>query len=394
MRLQPDRLLTKRVDPLVMKTLNAIELLELIRTNGPVSRAQLATRSRLSKPTVSDQVDSLISRSLVMEAGPGNAGIRGGKKPTLLEFNCGYGQILSADIGPEWMRFAAADLCGNFLIREQLATTPEKGARAVVRTLKRGLEDLLARVPEANIRVISVAVPGIVDVRQGVVLETDNVFGWRDVKLTEELSKEFDLPVRIDNDVNMAALAELSAGSAPDNFVFIRLHTGIGSAVVLGGELHHGAHWAAGEIGHMLLDIRALDAEANPRGYLESVVGQDRVRERIRKLARRGGRTGAEQQAAGDVALHLGSAIANIASVYDPEAIILLGEPFGAVLDEIRRVTRKLVPWPVEIRLSKLGEDAALHGALAAGLNHAFGQIARTLQTVAAGQVALTAAQT
>jgi hypothetical protein len=64
------------------------------------------------------------------------------------------------------------------------------------------------------------------------------------------------------------------------------------------------------------------------------------------------------------------------------------------VLDEIRRVTRKLVPWPVEIRLSKLGEDAALHGALAAGLNHAFGQIARTLQTVAAGQVALTAAQT
>src|SRR3954453_4496271 len=110
MRLQPDRLLTKRVDPLVMKSLNAIELLELIRTNGPVSRAQLATCSRLSKPTVSDQVDSLLARRLVVEVGPGTAGIRGGKKPTLLEFNHGYGQILCADIGPEWMRFAAADL--------------------------------------------------------------------------------------------------------------------------------------------------------------------------------------------------------------------------------------------------------------------------------------------
>ena len=79
MRLQPDRLLTKRVDPLVMKTLNAIELLELVRMHGPVSRAQLATCSRLSKPTVSDQVDSLISRALVVEVGPGNAGVRGGR---------------------------------------------------------------------------------------------------------------------------------------------------------------------------------------------------------------------------------------------------------------------------------------------------------------------------
>lgn len=393
MRLQPDRLLTKRVDPLVMKTLNAIELLELIRTRGPVSRAQLATCSRLSKPTVSDQVDSLIARNLVVELGPGNAGARGGKKPTLLEFNRGYGQILCADIGPEWMRFAAADLGGNFLTRNQAATSPEKGARAVVRALKRGLTDLLAAVPKANIRLISVAVPGIVDVREGVVLETDNVFGWRDVRLTEELSKEFDLPVRIDNDVNMAALAELNAGSAPNSFVLIRLHTGIGSAVVVGGELHHGAHWAAGEIGHMLLDFRALDGKADPRGYLESVVGQDRVRDRIRKLARRGGRAAAAEQVTGDVALHLGSAIANIASVYDPEAIILLGEPFAAVLEEIRRVTRELVPWPVEVRLSELGEDAALHGALAAGINSAYGQIAHTLQTVTAGQAVFTAAR-
>ena len=387
MRLQPDRLLPKRVDPLVMKTLNAIELLELVRTNGPVSRAQLAACSRLSKPTVSDQVDSLIARSLVVETGPGSAGVRGGKKPTLLEFNRGYGQILCADIGPEWMRFAAADLGGNFLERSQLATSPEKGTRAVIRNLKRGLADLLSRVPEAKIRVISVAVPGIVDVRQGVVLETDNVFGWRDVKLADEVANEFGLPVRIDNDVNMAALAELSAGSAPDNFVFIRLHTGIGSAVVLRGQLHHGAHWAAGEIGHMLLDLRALEQKADPRGYLESIVGQDRVRERIGKLARGGGRAGAELQVNSDVALHLGSAIANIASVYDPEAIVLLGEPFGEVLSEIRRVARKLLPWPVEVRLSKLGEDAALHGALAAGLNHSYSQISHTLQTVAAGPV-------
>ena len=76
MRLQPDSLLTRRVDPLVMKSLNAIEVLELVRTHGPVSRARLATHSRLSKPTVSDQVDALISRGLVVDTGPGVASSR------------------------------------------------------------------------------------------------------------------------------------------------------------------------------------------------------------------------------------------------------------------------------------------------------------------------------
>lgn len=289
------------------------------RAHGPVSRAQLAACGRPSKPTVSDQVDSLIPRSLVVETGPGSAGVRGGGKPTLLEFNRGYRHILCADFGTEWKRFADVDPGGNFLERSQLATWPEKDARAVLRNLKRVLADRLPSVAEANIRVIGVTVPGIVD---GVVLDTDNVFGWRDVKLADELANEFGLPVRIDNDVNMAALGELGAGSAPDIFVFIRLHTGIRSAVVVGGQLHHGAHWAAGEVGHTLLD-----------------------------------------------------------------------EPFGEVLSEICRLACRLLPWPVDVRLSELDEDAALHRALAVGLNHAYSKISNTLQTVAAGPIHLSAAQ-
>jgi predicted NBD/HSP70 family sugar kinase len=372
-----------------MKSLNAIEILELVRTRGPISRAHLAACSRLSKPTVSDQVDALISRGLVVEAGPGDSGTRGGKKPTLVEFNGGHGQIFCADVGPELIRFAAADLRGTVFRRNVLPTQPERGPRAVVRTVKKGLADLIGAADDGKVRVISMAVPGIVDIRQGIVLETENVFGWRNLHLAADLAGHFGIPVRIDNDVNMAALAELSGGSAPDDFVFVRLHTGIGAAVVLGGKLHHGAHWAAGEIGHMLLDVGRLPRGTDPRGYLESVVGQDRVSERVRKLARRGGRTAAEQEVSRDVALHLGSAIANIASVCDPHAVILLGEPFPGILDEIRRVTEKLVPWPVEVRLSQLGEDAALQGALAAGLNHAYDGIADSLhagdgQTLAA----------
>jgi predicted NBD/HSP70 family sugar kinase len=386
MRLQPDRLVTRGVDPLVMKSLNAIQVLELVRVHEPISRARLAAFSRLSKPTVSDQVDALIARGLVVEAGPGVASSRGGKKPTLIRFNGEYGQVFCADIGPEWMRFAAFDLRGRPIHRSSVPTRADKGVRFVVRTLKHGLAELLDASPSGKVRVISLAVPGIIDVRQGVVLETDNVFGWRNLNLGAQISGHFGLPVQIDNDVNMAALAELNGGSAPEDFVLVRLHTGVGAAVVVGGRLHHGAHFAAGEIGHMLLDVRALSGASDPRGYLESVVGQDRVRASIRRLARRNGIHAAEQEAAGEVALHLGTAMANIAAVYDPQAIILLGEAFLPVLDQIRRITTQIVPWPVDIRLSQLGEDAALQGALAAGLSRAYGQITHHLQAEGGGR--------
>lgn len=379
MRLQSLRSRPRRVDPLVMKSLNAIEVLELVRTHGPISRARLAACSRLSKPTVSDQVDTLIGRELVVEVGMGSASSRGGKKPTLVEFNSAYGQVFCADIGPEWIRFGSFDLGGKPMTRNMLSTKPEKGARSVVRTVRQGLTEMLASAPNAVVRVISIAAPGIVDVRDGRVLETDNVFGWRELGVGAELAGHFGLPVLIDNDVNMAALAERNTGSAPDNFVLIRLNTGIGAAVVLAGRLHHGAHWAAGEIGHMLLNVRAFDGASDPRGYLESVVGQDRVQQSIRRLARDCGKAAAEQQVTAEVALHLGSAIANIAAVYDPDAVILLGEAFLPVVDQIRRISAQIVPWPVDVRVSQLGEDAGLKGALAAGLEYAYQEITHGL---------------
>jgi glucokinase len=144
---------------------------------------------------------------------------------------------------------------------------------------------------------------------------------------------------------------------------------------VLNGRLYHGSHWAAGEIGHMVLNTAAAAEPPGPRGYLESVVGGDRIAQRLRGSAR---------EAAGDVrkdlVLHLGCAVAKLAAAYDPEVVILMGEAFPPLLDEIREIAANLVPWPVEIRLSALGEAAPLKGALAAGISKAHDQIAFSLQ--------------
>lgn len=392
------------MNPLAMKSFNAIELLELLRENEKMSRSSLARLSRLSKPTVSDQVDTLIRRKLVVEAGTAEASARGGKKPTLLEINPDYGRVICVDVGSETTAFACADLRGRISREVRLATLPDQGAQSVLRTIKRGIRTLLRGAPGSRpqVEVISVAVPGIVDVREGVVRETNNVFGWQGIKLGPELASAFGVPVHADNDVNMAALAEWHArrDERLDSFVLIRLDTGVGAGVVLNGRLHHGAHWAAGEIGHMVLDAQAGRRPPGPRGYLESVVGADRVADRLRRTGGlRSMADGAgtlpwsalEQPAKAasqvkkalldDVVLHLACAVANVVAAYDPEVVILLGEPFPKSLQQITEISRKLVPWDLQIRLSKLGPDAALRGALAAGIGRAFDEITRSLES-------------
>lgn len=392
MKLQPHRFLTKRMNPSVMKTVNAIELLELVRQHGPVSRAELAKISHLSKPTVSDQVDFLISAGLVVNVGTGKAGSRGGKRPSLVQMNAGYGCILSVDIGPERIRFASSDLFGRTVRATERQTLPQKGARAVMGAIKRGLADLMAR-PEADsakLRVISVAAPGIVDVEEGVVLETDNIFGWERMRLGPELKSAYGVDVLVDNDVNMAALAEMKSDAvgAPKNFVLIRANTGIGAAIVFDGNLYHGAHWAAGEVAHMSLDIHSSSAAPERRGYLESIVGRDRLAARLQASAT----VTAQRAVMEDVATHFSAAVANIAAVLDPEAIILMGEVFPPLLPRIQEAAARLVPWPVDVRLSLLGDDAALQGAVAAGLTRAYQQISWMLQSGGNGDVEYRAA--
>jgi glucokinase len=352
-------------------------------------------------------MEALIAKGLVVEVGTGDASARGGKKPTMVELNADYARIFCVDVGSEVTRFASADLTGKIVARTESPTHPEQGARALLKTVKRGISRLVAEQTgrHAQATVVSVALPGIVDVGRGVVLETDNVFDWRDVRLASELKAAFDFPVHVDNDVNMAALGELNAQppGGMRTFVLLRLSTGLGAGVVINGALYHGAHFAAGEIGHMVLDTRVGAISPGPRGYLESVVGVDRVWERMRALTRRragplapvdgedhtwwnaldalvrGGNRKA-QALSEDIVLHLGCAVANVAAMYDPEAVILLGEAFPPLLDRIVEIARKLVPWPVDVRLSVLGDEAPMRGALAAGLAHAYGQIAHTLQ--------------
>ncbi|MBI5086571.1 MAG: ROK family transcriptional regulator [Acidobacteria bacterium] len=377
--------------------MNSALLLEIIREKGLVSRAELARLSGLTKPTVSSQVSDLLERDVVLEEGEGEPDSRGGKPPKLLRFNAERGCLVAAEIGSSAIRVWLVDLNGNRLDEEEAACMPGAGADRVLETAGGLIEAVLGRRRgrKPELLGIAIAAPGRVDARSGTVLEAGNVFHWRNVEVRKRVEERFGVPVLVDNDVNFAALGEMHSGLAVgvQNFLLVRLGTGVGAGLVLGGRLYQGTHWAAGEIAHMVFDRAAAVEGSSERGLLESAIGSDRVREKVR-TARAGETVEVEQLPTADLAGELKEAlgrgdavaarvvdelaaqlsitVADLAATIDPELIVLAGDLFELVTDRIRELVGRVIPWPVRIELSALGSDAALMGAMGAarGLAH------------------------
>jgi predicted NBD/HSP70 family sugar kinase len=391
MRLPHEHLISQRLRAPLMRSINGIELLNLIRENGPISRASLAKLSFLSKPTVSSQVETLMRQGWVIELGPGESGSKGGKKPTLIRFNADAGRLFGAEIDAAHVRLAVADLEGNIRERLTIPIGPDRSAASVLSIVRRGLARLIDSQPSEGVqRVISIAAPGRVDVRLGVVLDAGNLFNWHGVPVREQIEAEFGLPVFVDNDVKMATLGEIQFGVAKgeQDVVLVRLDTGIGSGIVSCGKLLPGRHWAAGEIAHMVLDLSKASEDWSARGYLESVVGSDRILEEARALGSDAttaiqfleqARTskGAAREVFDRVVQHLGIAIANMMCAYDPSLVVLQGGLFACVEEELRSIISNAIPWETRIVFSEIGGEAVLLGTLVAARTQAYDRISR-----------------
>jgi len=169
---------------------------------------------------------------------------------------------------------------------------------------------------------------------------------------------------------------------------------------VMDNKLHHGANWAGGEIAHFVLDLKQSRKDWRARGHLESVVGADQVAERVRAAATRSpllprllaaqgavaalfeGRKQGDRQAeeiARELVLYLGIAVAQLAVSYDLPLIVLEGDLFIPLFEEIKQLVDRVIPWDQPLALSALGGDAVLRGAIAAACDHAHGQIISAL---------------
>jgi glucokinase len=212
--------------------------------------------------------------------------------------------------------------------------------------------------------------PGMTDVVNGVVIEAANLDKWVDVPARALLERELAVPVEIENDVNLAAIGERWRGGARGikNLVFVSMGTGIGAGIVIDERLHRGHRWYAGEISHLNVDFKEWAREFGAAGYLESYLGS--VPANISRRAKQSPNRLFDENAV----LRLGAALANIATIIDPEAIVFGGAVAlraSDFLEKVQVVAARIAPNCPPITLSELGEDAPLFGSVRVALDRA-----------------------
>jgi glucokinase len=205
------------------------------------------------------------------------------------EFETGY--VVGADIGGTSLRLALAAMDGKVLGKWKVSTTGIRDPHVVVRLITEGVDHLLQQnsITRSLLRAVAAGAPGVTNVDEGVVIATSYLMGWRNVPLRALLEAKLGVPAAVENDVNVAAIAESKIGAARGvrDFVFVALGTGIGAGVVLNGEIFHGMNWSAGEIGYLLVPgTPVTPVETGEPGALEGIVGGEGIKAQWRSVWR------------------------------------------------------------------------------------------------------------
>lgn len=337
-------------------------LLQQLFGHGPASRADLARSSGLTRVTVSELVGELLAEGLVEELGTPtkpSTGSRVGKPPTMVGLVPNAKHILAIDLSvDDQIVGAVLNLAGAVITRHAEPLAGRRGDEAV-EAVRAFAADLITGATSPLLGV-GVASPGVVS-PEGVVLDAPNL-GWRDVKLAETLGAALVQPVYVANDANVAVLGEFTfGGGAEGGLMLMRLSTGVGAGLVLGGNLLHGHGGAAGEIGHVQVDAGGDACACGRRGCLETYLSVPRLRRRIAA-------DGTDEVLA-DAAKQLATALAPVVATLNLGELVLSGpldlvEPLARIAAPLIR--ERVMPVSAEqfvVRATTLGDDGVLVGA-------------------------------
>ena len=360
---------------------NRTLLLQALLDEGPQSRADLARVSRLTPTTVSAVTAELIADGLIEEVGRKQS-TSAGKPATLLAVEPDGRHVIALDLSDdETIEAAVVNLAGKIVARRSLPRNGETGKQAL-QSIVRMAKDL-ARTVQKPLLGVGVATPGVVD-DNGVVLTATHV-RWTNEPLAAKLAAALGVPSYVTNDANAAVLAEYSStsphnstrGNAGDNLILVRVGGGVGAGIVIGGHLYVGDHFAAGEIGHVIVDDSGPLCKCGRNGCLEAIVSAPLLAQRLSGV-------GDEDRAhfLDQAGRHLGLALATLVGALDLSEIVLSGpmdlldDRFRtAALETIRHRTFPAVGQHVTARFSSLGDDGVLLGAAALVLRRELGVV-------------------
>ena len=399
--------------PVPEESLDAfVAVLELMRRGRAHSRSELIERTGLSRAVVTQRVNELLARGFLVES---VAPSTGGRPPRQLEFRSDAGHVLVADIGATSIDVAVADATGAILAHAGERADVAEGPEVVLASVDALFDRLLEQhaVP-GELWGMGIGVPGPVEFRTGHPLRPPIMPGWEGYPVRERFSDGRRVPVWVDNDVNIMALSERRAGLAEghDDFMFVKVGTGIGCGLVSNGRIHRGALGSAGDIGHVQVaaggrqicrcgKVDCLEAHAGGGALARegTRLAQSGESERLATiLADHGSITAREvirAARAGDPASVwlldqsarlLGQTLAGMANFFNPSLIVVGGgvaRAGDAYLAKIRQViyarSTALATRELLVQLSRLGNRAGVIGGASMVLDELFSarQLAR-----------------
>ena len=372
-----------------LRRLNRLRVIHALRDEGQISRAEIARRTGLSRSTVSSLVSDLQADGLVVERPePGSAfGDQGGRPPILLSFDASAGAAVGIDFGHSHLRVAVSDLAGAILAERERPLDTDHEAQEGLDAAAGLVEDTLADAGVERGRVIGagMGLPGPINQDDGLVGSSAILPGWIGVAAGAEMRARLDLPVMVDNDANLGALAEAAFGAGRDagDLIYLKVSSGIGAGLILNGRLYRGSAGLAGELGHVLVDPEGLVCRCGNRGCLETLAASGALVELLRRshgedltvagmlAAARAGDLGCRRVIA-DAGRAIGQAVATLLNVLNPDLIVVGGDLAAAgdlLLEGVREsVGRAALPEAARtarVVAGVLGDRAQVLGALA-----------------------------
>ncbi|WP_022901970.1 ROK family transcriptional regulator [Humibacter albus] len=362
---------------------DAADLLGILRDGIPRTRAQLAEHTGLARSTVASRLEALMDAGLVSPAA--DAASSGGRPPARVTFNAGARIVVAIDLGATHGVIAITDLAGAVLRAESAPVTIADGPEAVldwaIGVAKRLLK--ASGRPRSDLAGVGIGVPGPVEHSTGMPINPPIMPGWDRFDVPAYVRRTFDVPVLVDNDVNVLALGEHAVSwPAEDDLLFVKVSTGIGLGIIAGGRLQRGAAGSAGDLGHVRVpssrdtprhgdedaDLEALASAPAIAGYIADRGTPATTSADVLALARAGHPDAitAVRQAGRD----LGEVLATCVNLFNPSVIVVGGSMARAgehllagIREVVYRQSTPLATQHLQIVPAAAGETGGVLGA-------------------------------
>ncbi len=393
----------KKADTQLIKLLNEIQILNLIRDEGPISRIEIARRVQMSKVAVFDIINRLIEAGFVIDVGKGESTSRGGKRPSLVKLNPENHYVLGVAFKRREVQIALANIEADLLNSTRFKMAVGGLPEVVLKKVFSRIEQLLrhSNVSPEQIISIGVGIPGLIDYRSGNIRFADTLRGWTGVPLEQIFTEKYNVPVFIENDVNVISLAEsiLGAGKDKKNIACVWIGEGIGAGLIINDQLIQGYSGGAGELGYLEIDRFCEPTRRLPNlykgqkyfgdilsdAYLEEVILKrlySRTEEKrltLDRILRNNQLLPEIQDILDEFAYLLGLACSTLIKIINPERLVLSGRVidrspylFNKVVENIQNRAGDIPFFETEIVKGALGERASLRGAIALALQVIF----------------------